>query len=258
MSPNLIPSAGPAPASLADAHRVVSGGLAPAPYMSADPAREYLQFVLGVLRRRCWFLLAFVAIVAAIAAFAVNELKPLYQSETQLVLEPSGGRSAASGLQALLGAGGDLESETEAAVITSLGMAERVIGKLQLREYSFFGGSQQPPSALAVMWNEARHWIADQLPADYRDLVLPASAGAPSNDEANGIYERFMRNLVVRAGDRSRVITIRFNADNPKLAALIANTLTDTYITDQVDARRQNSSRETRFLDQKVEELRER
>src|SRR3954454_7229116 len=126
MSPKLPPSPGPG-ATLAESPRSLQAGLAPAPYMSEDPAREYLQFVLGVLRRRCWFLVAFVAIVAGIAALAVNELKPLYQSETQLVLEPSGGRSAASGLQALLGAGGDLESETEAAVITSLGMAERVI-----------------------------------------------------------------------------------------------------------------------------------
>src|SRR5581483_2716041 len=123
MSPNLTPTPGPSSTSLADANRPAATPIVAAPYLGADPAREYLQFVLGVLRRRCWFVFGFIVVIAALATIAVNELRPLYQSEAQLVLEPAAGRSAASGLQALLGGGGDLESETEAAIMTSLGMA---------------------------------------------------------------------------------------------------------------------------------------
>src|SRR5277367_4045887 len=103
MAPNLTPTpSGGTPALTETSRHQVPDAASAAPYLGSDPAREYLQFILGVLRRRVWFLLVFVAIAAAFGAIVANEIKPLYQADTQMVLEAAGSRSAASGLQALL------------------------------------------------------------------------------------------------------------------------------------------------------------
>src|SRR5579883_1134851 len=120
MPPSLPPTpSGPTPL-FADAARAAPvPAPVSAPYVGGDPAREYLQFIFGVLSRRRWFLLAFVAVVVGIAAVVANEIKPRYAAETQLVLQGAPGSSAASGIQALLGGGSDLENDTEAAILTS-------------------------------------------------------------------------------------------------------------------------------------------
>jgi polysaccharide biosynthesis transport protein len=258
MPQNLSPTPSGATPALGDTSRSLTIAPPPGPpHLGSDPAREHLQFVLGVLRRRSGFLFVFVAAVAALAAVVVGQLKPLYQAETQMVLEAPAGRSAPSALQALLGgAGGDLENETEAAILTSLTLGQRVITTLDLQNSPYFRGAPTGPSAVEQSWDSALAWLRDRLPEEYRPYLTPAKPAAASSAIANQVYDRYFRNLTVRPGDRSRVIAIRFVADDPTLAAAVANTLAQTYITDQLVLRRQNAAQEAARLDQKVEELR--
>lgn len=259
MAPNLTPAPGGGTA-LSETGRPQAAELTHvAPYLGSDPAREYLQFIFGVLRRRCWFLVIFVATAAACAFMVANQIKPLYQADTQLVLEAAAGRSAASGLQALLGSGSDLESETEVAILTSLTMAERVIEKLNLAAVPFFAGSHPAPAEPAA-WTALLDSLSAYVPDAYRAYFAAAAPLNPSDDNgiANPVLDRYFHNLAVRAGDRSRVLSIRFAADNPRLAATVANTLADIYITDQVEARQRTASKEAALLDGRIEELRER
>src|SRR5258707_9892837 len=106
MSPNLSPTSNISAPTVGDPSRSLASVARSSPFPGGDPAREYLQFVIGVLRRRSLFLFLFVAAVSAMAFVAVNGIKPLYQADTQLILDTPSGRSLPSGLQSLLSAGG--------------------------------------------------------------------------------------------------------------------------------------------------------
>ncbi len=258
MPPSLPPTpSGPTPL-FADAARAVPvPAPVTAPYVGGDPAREYLQFIFGVLSRRRWFLLAFVAVVAGLAAVVANEIKPRYAAETQLVLQGAPGSAAASGIQALLGGGGDLENETEVAILTSRTLADRVVSTLHLDLVPFFTGSTPTSSSQAQkVAGSALDWLASWIPQSYRDALWPEPP-TPSNSKLLNVYDTYFRNLTVTSGDRSHVLTIRFVADNPTLAAIVANTLAQIYIDDQTERRSKTSSQETSMLDQRLAELRQ-
>ncbi|HTP83842.1 MAG TPA: polysaccharide biosynthesis tyrosine autokinase [Alphaproteobacteria bacterium] len=229
-----------------------------APYIGGDPAREYLQFFFGVLSRRRWFLLWFVAVVIGLATLVANEIKPRYAAETQMVLQASPGRSAASGIEALLGGGADMESDTEAAILTSRTLAERLVRTLHLDVVPFFTGSTPGSSEAEKVAGSALDWVMSWVPKSYRDALTPAAAEpTPNSKRLSRMYDIYFRNLTVTTGDRSRVLTIRFVADDPNLAATIANTLAQIYIDDQSERRSKSSSSETSMLDQRLAELRQ-
>jgi len=229
------------------------------PYIGSDPAREYLQFIFGVLGRRRWFLLAFVAVVAGVAAVIANEIKPLYSAETQLVLQSSSGRGTVSGLEALLGGGSDLENDTQAAILTSRMLADRVVDKLQLQTVPFFTGRATTQSSRAhSAADTVQTWIESHFPAIH-EALLGGAASKPSEAKLlSQVYDRYFRNLTVTSADRSRVLTIRFVANDPNLAAGIVNTLAQIFIDDQVATRRKSSTEETAMLDDRLAELRQR
>jgi len=256
MSPNLTPASSISAPTLAETRRLhPAGSPPPAPFVGGEPAREYLQFVLAVLHRRLRFLVVFVIVVAGFAAAVVGELPPLYQADTQLILETPGGRSLPSGLQSLLGGSGSPldagSGDTEAALLTSLTFAERVVAKLDLVHSPFFSGAPTTTPAVSGTLHAAWDWVAQWLPKSTDET----EAAPPS--PLNRVYDRYFRNLTVRS-DRPRVIDIRFVANTPDLAASVANALADIYIADQIDIRRQSTSRETVWLDQRVSELRDR
>ena len=233
-----------------------------APYIGSDPAREYLQFIFGVLGRRRWFLLTFVAVVAGLAAAVANEIKPLYSAETQLVLQSSPGRSAASGIESLLGGGSDLESDTQAAILTSRMLAERVIDKLQLQTVPFFSGRKVRQAAAATPHDDGigaeLDWIKAHLATIAAELLGGVAQKIPDDKLLSRTYDRYFRNLTVTTGDRSRVLTVRFVADDPILAATVANTLAQIFIDDQMATQRKSSSQETALLDDRLADLRQR
>ncbi|MBI1779199.1 MAG: polysaccharide biosynthesis tyrosine autokinase [Proteobacteria bacterium] len=265
MSTNVAPIARAGPSTPAESQGLgpLTAPLAPAT-IGTDPARQYLQFVFDVLRRRRWFVLCFAVLIAGIAAMIVNQIDPLYRAETQLVLDAPQSRSPASGLASLLGGGGgDLFSnETEAAVLTSLNLADRIVKVLNLGNSPFFTGSRSLGVRLGEWRQDLQAHLSLFLPQGYRQYLAPAKAEEPkpppTGELANRVYETYFRNLTVRAGDRSRVIEIRFIADDPRLAAAVANTLAATYIEDQVTEARRVATRETSWLAGRLQEARTR
>jgi len=204
--------------------------------------RGNLQFLFGVLSRWRWFLLAFVGVVTSVAFGVVQRMPPRYQAQTQIVLQapPSASPLAASPL-ALLGGGAGVNNETEVAILTSLNLADQVIERLDLAHKSYFN-----PAALK----------ADDLLS--RLLGRGQQADAPPAEIRAVVTDRYFQSLTVHAGDRSRAVDIAFVADNPQLAADLANSLAQVYIDDQIRAHRQAMAQESDWLTDHVEELRQR
>src|SRR5262249_22430968 len=160
----------------------------------------------------------FTLVVAAFAYLVVDQITPLYRADTQVLLDSGQSRNAGSGLAALLGGGGTdlMGTETEAAVLSSRELADRIIKVLNLPSQPFFAGTK---SAFGRLMDLRRQWqgeIAPYLPEPVRAFLTPkprAETVPPAvtqGDPLNRIYDIYFRNLTVRAGDRARVIDIRF------------------------------------------------
>jgi len=210
--------------------------------VATGEVRGNLQFLFGVLSRWRWFLLVFVGVVTAIAFLVVQRMPPRYQAQTQIVLQaaPSNAPVAASPL-ALLGGGGGVNNETEVAILTSLNLADQVIERLDLAHKPYFN-----PDA----YKNDNFWS--------RLLGHGQQAEEPLAEIKAAITDRYFQSLTVHAGDRSRAVDISFVADDPQLAADLANSLAQVYIDDQIRAHRQAMAQESDWLTDHVEELRQR
>lgn len=211
--------------------------------VAAAEVRGNLQFLMGVVSRWRWFLLAFVGLATAAAFFIVQRMPPLYQAQTQLVLEAPAASAAAASPLALLGGGGlgGANNDTEVAILSSLNIADQVIARLDLASRPYFNAYSRPQAGFfSRLFGGAKP--AEPDPADVKAAIS----------------DRYFQNLSVHAADRSRAVDIAFIADSPQLAADLANTLAQVYIDDQVRAHRQAMAQESDWLNNHVEELRQR
>ena len=131
-------------------------------------------------------------------------------------------------------------------LLSSRALADRVIGKLRLYNDPEFnpalaGNTMPSIGDLAHLLNPA-NWNARS----------GASGGASQHD---AIVSAFLDRLDVSALGLSTSITVSFTSRDPAKAALIANTLADAYLEDQVDTKVVAARAATRWLTDRMHQL---
>ena len=80
--------------------------------------------------------------------------------------------------------------------------------------------------------------------------------GSPGEDNTRDkIVDAFLKHVTVAAEGLSTTLTVTVTSKDPDKAALIANTLVDTYIEDQIDAKRSVGDKTTAWLVNRTQEL---
>lgn len=152
-------------------------------------------------------------------------VKPSYKGDARVLIEnqesyftqPEQGASA----------GTAPDSETVASqeqLITSRDLGRQAIRKLGLKgnpEFDPMAGGQGLVSRIMML------------------AGLKSSMGKLASEDR--ILEKYLKNLTVFALPKSRVVGIQFSAQNPKLAALGANTIADLYIDIQREAKKERA-----------------
>src|SRR5262249_1462218 len=118
-----------------------------------------------------------------------------------------------------------------------------VIAKLHLYDDPEFNPSLKP-SALGNFLNaiDPRNWVRD--------------SGAPDLvSEHDKIVDGFGKHLAVAAEGLSTTLTVTVTARDPEKAALIANTVVDTYIENQIDTKRSTADKTTGWLIDRTAQL---
>ena len=155
--------------------------------------------------------------------------------------------------------------ESEILVLTSRTLAARVAEKLDLVNEPAFNPKLRPPRRsllgyLSVL--DPRRWI----PREWKEVLT----GGKSDDAARppptpGEIERRTKAAVVarvrgavaaRIQGRSRVIVVTARSTDPRLAAAIANTLSELYLLEQLEAKFDATRRAADWLNGRVQELR--
>lgn len=211
----------------------------PAPAESGDIDLHALGGALA--RKRGWIIVPTVlALVASVAI--VNLITPRYKSESRILIDgrenvflrPSSDRSAEE-RQAL-----DPEAVTsQVQLVLSRDLAREIIKKNKLAERPEFDPVLQgvsPLKSLAALVGIGR----DPFSMTPEERVLDA------------YYDR----LQAYAVDKSRVIVVEFQSQDPELAVRVANSIADGYLVLQQNARQDQARNASQWLSGEIENLR--
>lgn len=195
----------------------------------------------ALVRRRSWIIVPTVlALVASVAI--VNLITPRYKSESRILIDgrenvflrPSSDRSTEE-RQAL-----DPEAVTsQVQLVLSRDLAREIIKKNKLAERPEFDPVLQgvsPLKSLAALVGIGR----DPFSMTPEERVLDA------------YYDR----LQAYAVDKSRVIVVEFQSQDPELAVRVANSIADGYLVLQQNARQDQARNASQWLSGEIENLR--
>lgn len=195
----------------------------------------------AVARKRGWIIVPTVlALVASVAI--VNLITPRYKSESRILIDgrenvflrPSSDRSTEE-RQAL-----DPEAVTsQVQLVLSRDLAREIIKKNKLAERPEFDPVLQgvsPLKSLAALVGIGR----DPFSMTPEERVLDA------------YYDR----LQAYAVDKSRVIVVEFQSQDPELAVRVANSIADGYLVLQQNARQDQARNASQWLSGEIENLR--
>ncbi|MGB8366043.1 MAG: GumC family protein [Rhizomicrobium sp.] len=209
---------------------------------SAMPGAPHLDIAdLGHLLRTHWRLFRNVTLATIVLVVAVVFALPAsYSTSAVVMLEPR--RNNVTDQSSVLS-----EMPTDPAsiqnqiqLLTSRDLAARVVDKLGLADDPEFDG------AFFRVPFDPLHW-----------LQPGAEAGMPSPAERhyNSVVNIFLKRLSVEAIGLSTTFNVTFSSRDPEKAALIANTVVDTYIETQAAVKFDVTQRTTAWLLDRIRQL---
>lgn len=219
---------------------------------------------LSELFRRVWRRKLMIAAIAvggtAVTAAVLLLIPPRYTATAQLMLGPPAQSTLLNANQVLAGITPDTEAVNSAiAVAGSRDVADRVIDKLGLVRDPNFNTALKPDPA----WLTALLDLHTYLPASWADALIKlvsGDAGSPVEEARrnhNRLVEAFLKRLDAGAAGESRVVSLSFQAEDPRLAARVANAIAEEYISSGVEQRIALNKETNVWLAQQLDSLRE-
>ncbi|MCV0424434.1 MAG: exopolysaccharide transport family protein [Roseibium sp.] len=208
-------------------------------YSEDDMALD-LGGLMRAIGRSLGWLLPLTLFVAVAVFLGLQFVAPKYKAEARILIESTDNKfpGASRGIEeerALLDAEG---VASQVQLLMSADLARRVAKKLDLAEIPEFdakgGGSL------------------------FGGLMSLVGLGESSsgNSEEERVLKHFYKNLDIYRLEGSRVIAVDFAAENPVLAAKVANTIVDEYLTLQSSAKRETTELASAALEPQILELR--
>ncbi|WP_305985138.1 exopolysaccharide transport family protein [Roseibium sp. MMSF_3544] len=196
--------------------------------------------LLRAIGRSLGWLLPLTLFVSAAIFVGLQFVAPKYKGEARVLIESTDNKfpGASRGIEeerALLDAEG---VASQVQLLMSADLARRVAQKLNLAaipEYEAKG------SASLI-----------------NDLLMMVGLGSDTagNSEEERVLKHFYENLDIYRLEGSRVIAVDYSAENPVLAAKVANTIVDEYLSLQSSAKRQTTEQASAALEPQIVELR--
>jgi polysaccharide biosynthesis transport protein len=224
--------------------------------IDAPPTEIGIGELLRKVWSRRWFLVGVVAAFMLLAGIITFLLTPLYSSDASILI---GNRDTTLGdLQAAVSSiPTEAESvQSEVAVLKSTGLAGKVVDALNLTQDPEFNLALREPTLV----QDIRAYIKAGVDVVKNWLGIPLPPALTEEQKRQQEFvetvEAFQQNLLVTSSTGSWVINIDFTSASPQRAAQVANTLTDMYITDQLDAKYEATRKGADWLAGKIAELR--
>lgn len=231
--------------------------------LPALPAREYRESVaiatiLSLWRRR--YLILCVALLSLlVAAGVLTQLEKKYAAEAVVKLDLQRPESA-SGPDQAMAIAVDLNAlaQSEARIARSSAVARGVVERLGLAEDPRYAGTESRLGMVQAAVMRQVAWLRQEVLGHPPAPATPAEDEGSTGDTAKDRAVRdLMRRLTVAPDSRSYLITISYQAQDPVLAARVANAVAQEYLTRQSLSVQDPASRRAEWLAGRVQEMTE-
>lgn len=220
-----------------------------------------LERAISAVRRRVKLVVGVPIIITTLTAALVVSMPDRYDASAIVQIDPR--QKLISNLDTVVSdlKGDNVTVESEVEIIRSRPVILSVIDTLNLRSdpdfaristfqrlLSKFGLSTKNSSSLAT---RPLTPVRDQI-SEILDPQVPG-ATLPERDEVAVAFAERMKVVRVRT---TLLIDIRFTASNATKAALIANTIAETYLKQQIESKRRANAAATELLESKIGQMR--
>ncbi|ALZ77049.1 polysaccharide biosynthesis tyrosine autokinase [Rheinheimera sp. F8] len=197
-----------------------------------------------VINRAKWRILLLAVLVSALTVFVVLNMKQIYSSKATLLIESQ--QAKAVKIDEVYGINSAQQEYylTQFEILKSRTIAESVIDRLQLASHAEFVG--QPG-----------------LLDDLRTLLPFLAAGTPQISaegqaarDREKLVQAFIERLSIEPVRKTQLVSIVFEAQDPKLAAEVANAIGEAYIDGQLAAKMGITQKASTWLGGRLGELR--
>ncbi len=209
-----------------------------------------LNAVLGTLWRGKWVIaLTTAAAILLGAYYTFFAAVPLYRSSAVVMLEPN--QANVVDLQSVVGglAGDTAEVNSELEVLKSRGLMGKVVDRLDLASDPEFNEALRPLTAFGVL----KQHVSSMFGGSGGTEIIPAELAA--QQMRDDVISALLGNVSVRNVPMSLVFEVTVESETPRKSALIADTIVDLYILNQIAVKFEATEQATAWLAERVAEL---
>lgn len=205
-----------------------------------------LRRYFSIIGRAKWRILLLAMLVGVFSVVVVLNMRPVFSSKATLLIEAQ--QAKAIKIEEVYGINSSQQEYylTQFEILKSRSIAETVIDKMHLAENDEFKRDQ---SALDRLKELMPFLEAEQSQID------PAVEKAVKREK---LVEEFMKRLSIEPVRKTQLVSISFEAFDPKLAADVANAIGDAYIESQLEAKMGITQKANAWLGGRLGELRQR
>lgn len=208
-----------------------------------------LRYYWKVVMKNKWWIIALALLAAALAVLVASKIKPVYRSTSTVLIESSDNKVVS--IENVYGMNTHAKEYflTQYELLKSRELVAMLVDKLKLVEHPEFDPRQEEK----IDW---RGMIPDQLET-VNNWLPPVVDPDTLSDAAlrSMVLAKVQESLNVEMVTNTQLVKINFDAHDPKLASLAANTLADLYIERNMESRLEMTQKAAGWLTGRLEGL---
>lgn len=182
-----------------------------------------LRHYFAVLKKYIWRIGFLAAVVALLTAVIALNMTPIYRSTATLLIESQQNKAVSFAEVYGLDSNRKEYYLTQFEILKSRSIAQTVIEKLNLKEHPDFVGK---PSVVRTLIDDVKR----SLPFIPKKEIVTLSTVEQEEKELQALVSAFTKRLTISPVRKTQLVHISFVSSDPKLAALVANTVGEVYI----------------------------
>ncbi len=228
----------------------------PSPSTSEQDGVINLTHVVRAFRRRLSLMAAVFVLVFAATSIFTFQLTPKYSATSSVVVNTQAAKiiDITSVLQGT--APNTALIDTEAEVLKSRTLMEKVVKRLDLLNNPEFNASKREVTGFAAFSGQVRDFIGGLIPKSTPEDEAPLDPAAAAQAELDGVVSAAQAAITINRLAQTYIIEIEATSENPDTAALLANTVADVYLDNQLEMKFDATRRAQKWLDERVADLR--
>jgi succinoglycan biosynthesis transport protein ExoP len=197
---------------------------------------DLVEYWRAISKRR-WSILGLTVLVAILSGLVVSNMRPIFRATTTMLIEQ--GKNKVVSIEEVYSQGVIQREyyQTQVEILKSEELARKVVRKLNLATHPDFDPRQ-----------DERSW--------YNRIFGPGDSPTSTDEQAESVaVGRLKKGLQVQLVRNSQLAQVSFSTYDRELAAKVANSVADTFIESDLEARMAMSQKASEWLRERMAEL---